>query len=465
MDDHPAEPRPASPPRFPLRAELALHHELHARPALPARSPCVVSAWAHWGMTAELAESTMRALSLSLGAALPAPGARHHLVQAPDWSLKIERHGEFVSFQVNRPLLLAGPVDEMPVDELRTLMLQSSAIDGLPEAFLRLLQVEGAGQMIAASHVVLLGADGGDDILPRCRALVAAQAGPASGDDAAPLMGAYVGDARRAALLTNLRLGPDGFVRFVLLDFGLPADQVGREAQRLCEIETYRMLAMLGFPVAQREAEALAQLERELQATVDAMAQDREHDAQRAFESLTRLAAEVEHSAVRTRYRFSATRAYERLVERRLSDLREQRIDGVQTLSGFLARRFAPAIAYCESTDRRLTDVADRIGRTAGLARVRVEMHREANNQELLAALAHRQGLQLRLQQTVEGLSVMAISYYALGLVGYLAKAAKNLPALEALHLVPDLVVGAAVLPVVGAVAWFMHRLHRHVAG
>jgi len=98
------------------------------------------------------------------------------------------------------------------------------------------------------------------------------------------------------------------------------------------------------------------------------------------------------------------------------------------------------------------------------LARVRVEMHREANNQQLFKALAHRQGLQLRLQQTVEGLSVVAISYYLLGLVGYLAKAAKSVPAWEALHVQPDLVVGLSVLPVVLGVTWFIRRLHRHLA-
>jgi uncharacterized membrane-anchored protein len=264
----------------------------------------------------------------------------------------------------------------------------------------------------------------------------------------------------------------DGFTRLVLLDFGLPADQAAREAQRLCELEAYRMLAMLGFPVAQREAQSLGALERTLQQTVDAMARHEvpqdgrpdahHHDAQ-AFDTLTRLAAEVEHSAARTRYRFSATRAYHQIVQRRLADLREQRLDGVQTLSGFLSRRFAPAIAFCESTDARLTDVADRINRAVSLARVRVEMHREADNQRLFQALAHRQALQLRLQQTVEGLSVVAISYYLLGLVGYLAKAAKDLPTLAPLHLQPEWVVGAAVVPVVIGVKLFLNRLHRHL--
>jgi len=246
-----------------------------------------------------------------------------------------------------------------------------------------------------------------------------------------------------------------------VLDFGLPPDQAAREAQRLCELEAYRMLAMLGFPIAQREAAQLVELERTLQGTVDAMANDHAYDDAQAFETLTRLAADVEHGTARTRYRFSATRAYHRIVQARLAGLREQRIEGVQTLSGFLSRRFAPAMALCDSTDARLTDIAERINRAMSLARVRLEQRRELGNQELLRTQVHRQKLQLRLQQTVEGLSVVAISYYALGLVGYLAKAANSLPGLEGLHLQPDVVVGIAVVPVLLGAAWFMRRLRR----
>ncbi len=460
VSNHPA----ASASRWPIRTQLELHQELHARPALPARSPCVVSYWVQWGMTAQRADAALAELCLASGAAAPAPGTRHRVLHAAGYSVKFERHGEFVSWQVNRPLLLQH--EEVPSSsELRSAVLDSHALAGLPEAFTRLLTGEGSGEMIAATHVAMLDATGADDMLARCKALVAAQAGPHNSDgsdDAAPVMGAFIGDARRGAVLTNLRLSSDGFTRFVVLDYGLPPDQAAREAQRLCEIESYRMLAMLGFPLAQREAAAMAEIERTLQGAVDALAsQDAQDDAQ-AFATLTRLAAEVEHGAARTRYRLSATRAYHRIVEQRLAGLREQRIEGMQTLSGFMSRRFAPAMEFCDSTDRHLTDIADRISRAVSLARVRVEMHREASNQELFRLFAHRQKLQLRLQQTVEGLSVVAISYYTLGLVGYLAKAARGVPALHALQ--SDVVVGVAVLPVIAGAAWFIHRLRKHLA-
>jgi uncharacterized membrane-anchored protein len=441
----PASPPPArGPARFPDRTDLELHQELHARPALPARPPCVVSYWVQADMTATRADAALAALCLSLGQPAPAAGVRHQVVQAPGYVLKFERHGEFTSWQVNRPL---EAVQEDADDAtLRALMQEASGLVDLPDCFVGELSAPDAGRMLAAAHVVMLQAHDSDDMLRRCQALMAAQAGPASADDAAPLMGAFIGDARRGARL----------------NFGLPRDQAAREAQRLCEIEAYRMLAMQGFPLAQREATLLASLERTLQGTVDAMANDAAHDDAQAFETLTRLAAEVEHGTARTRYRFSATRAYRAIVDQRLADLREQRISGVQTLTGFLSRRFTPAMALCESIDRRLTDVGERVNRATSLARVRIEAQREQGNQELLRALAQRQKQQLQLQQTVEGLSVVAISYYALGLVGYLAKAARAVPALSGLS--PEVVVGVAVLPVVGGVAWFVHRLRRQWA-
>jgi uncharacterized membrane-anchored protein len=440
---------------WPQRTHLDLHEELHARPALPVRRPAAVSYWVHWGMGAAVAEAALAVLCAHAGTAAPAPGARHHVVHTPEFALKYERHGEFVSWQVNVPLARESEPD------WRALLQQTRALDALPAAFAQALGAEGAGQMLAAAHVTLLPAHD-EELLPRLRARMSSRLGPAAhADDSTPLIGSWIADGQ-AAVLSDLRVGDDGFVRFVLLDYGLAPDQLAREAQRLCEIEAYRMLAMLGFPLAQREAQALGELEHSLQQTVDAMANDLAVDEQQAFDTLTRLAAEVEHSASRTRYRFSATRAYHQIVQRRLADLRESRLDGVQTLAGFLGRRFAPAMAFCDSTDARLTDVADRISRAVSLARVRVEKQRESGNQQLLAALAHRQALQLRLQQTVEGLSVVAISYYLLGLVGYLAKAAKQAAGWEGLHLEPDLVVGVCALPVLIGVNVFIHRLRRH---
>jgi uncharacterized membrane-anchored protein len=440
-------------PHFPVRQQLALHHELHARPTLPAPTPCVVSSWVQWGMEAAAAEAALAQACLAAGAPVPAAGVRHHVLLAAGFALKFERHGEFVSWQVNRPLPVLA--HDPPDTELRTL-LDTTALPVLPAGFVAALSAPGGGELLAATHVVMLRAEPayqGPRWLQRCQALLA------EGDTQSTVMGAYVGDDKRGALLTQLRLAPDGFTRYLLLDLDLAPEQAAREAQRLCEIEAYRMLAMLGFPVAQAQAARLRELESALLAAVDAMANQNASDDAQAFDSLSRLAAEVEHGTARTRYRLSATRAYHQIVRSRLAELREERIPGVRTLSGFLLRRFSPAMSLCDSTDARLTDMAERINRAVSLARVRVEQRREQGNQELLRAMARRAQLQLRLQQAVEGLSVVVISYYVVGLLGYLAKgAAKLWPALQ-----PDLVTAIAVLPVLAGVTVLAHRLRRRL--
>jgi len=481
----PGLPEPAL---WPERQQARLHEELHARPPLAVRAPSVISYWVHWQMSPAHAEHTLAALCTRVGQPGPQAGARHHVLKVAAqpgqaaWALKFERHGEFISWQMCQPLQQLG--SEAPdYPTLRSLVLEASACHLLPPEFVAALTGPDTGQMISAAHIVLLPAD--DHSVGHCRQLLDTP----DSDERTPLIGSHVADGA-GTVFTRLALGADGFTRFVLLDHGLTLDQAARAVQRLCEIEAYRMLAMLGFPVAQQEAGALATLEDSLQDIVDDMANKRPqtcrdasgspggalepgdgpapageygHDDTSALVALTKLAAEVEHSASRTRYRFSATRAYHAIVEDRVNGLREQRIPGVRTLGGFLGRRFEPAMALCASTDRRLTDVAERINRALSLSRVRVELTREANNQALLQSLVRRQHLQLRLQQTVEGLSVVAISYYTLSLVGYLAKAAKTLPLLEPYHLQPDVVVGLAVVPVVAGVSWFIERIKHHI--
>ncbi len=437
---------------WPNLAHPELHDELHARPPLQVAAPGVLSHWVQHGMSAACAAQALAAVCQHFGAPAPAPGASHMLLQQGTQAFKYERHGEFVSWQWFHALADA-PADAAA---LRSLWQRSPGLRSLPGVLRDIFAQATAGELLTATQIVLLPA-------------AAAPALPATPEtwQAAfhdgELVGSHIGEGA-ATVLTDLRLHEQHTTRYLLLDAALSPGQIAREAQRLCEIEAYRMLAMLGFPLAQREAAALGALEGRLRNAVDAMAAGSPGDDTPVFNTLTQLAAEVEHIAARTRFRFAATRAYHHLVQRRLTALRETRLRGVQTLTGFLNRRLGPAVALCNSTDVRLSDVAERINRAVGLARVRVEVHREANNQELLKSLAQRAQMQLRLQQTVEGLSVVAITYYLLGLISYAAKAMLVLPALQDLHWKSDVLVGVAALPVLLAVWGFIRRLRRHLS-
>jgi len=173
------------------------------------------------------------------------------------------------------------------------------------------------------------------------------------------------------------------------------------------------------------------------------------------LDRLTRLAASVENQVSITSFRFGAARAYHALVSHRIAELREERLIGVQTIDEFMGRRLGPAMNTCESASRRLLELSERVARTSDLLRTRVDVEREQQNQALLASMDRRANLQLRLQQTVEGLSVAAITYYAIGLIAYLAEAV----AAFGFAVKPKLVAGVCIPVVAGAVWWALRHL------
>jgi uncharacterized membrane-anchored protein len=231
--------------------------------------------------------------------------------------------------------------------------------------------------------------------------------------------------------------------------------------QRLLEIDAYRMMALLALPVARGLAPQLSRYEGELAELAAALIVAREPDEPLLLDRLTRLEAEIGQRQTETDYRFSAAVAYHELVQRRIAELREERIQGLQTFREFTERRLAPAIGTCRTAAARLESLAHRAARAGQLLSTRVDVTLERQNQAVLESVDRRARLQLRLQETVEGLSVAAITYYVSGLIGYLAKAAK---ASGVSHVEPDLVTGAAI-PVVALLVWLgIHRIRKAVA-
>ncbi len=273
-----------------------------------------------------------------------------------------------------------------------------------------------------------------------------------------PIVGAAVASGA-ACVFTDFRIHPDRMSRFLVLDRGLGRYPAGRVVQRLLEIETYRMMALLAFPVARRVGGEISAAERALSALTGRMAGAGAEDEPQLLNELTRLAASVESSVSESKYRFGAARAYHELTRNRVRELREERIPGLQTIGEFMERRLAPAMNTCESIAQRQDELSARIARSSDLLRTRVDIEREQQNLQMLAQMNRRAKLQLRLQQTVEGLSVAAITYYAVGLIGYLAKAAKSL----GVHLDPDIVTGISIPIVAVLVAFGVRRIRRNV--
>jgi uncharacterized membrane-anchored protein len=260
-------------------------------------------------------------------------------------------------------------------------------------------------------------------------------------------------------VFTDFQLHPDGYSRILLLTGSLTPRRQGRLVQQMLEIETYRMAALLGVPAAREASHALADAERELAALANAIRHANSADEAGLLDRLTRLAGEVEGQYAATHSRFSATRAYFELVDRRIRDIAESGMPGMQTIAEFMDRRLSPARSTCDWAARRQNALSERVSRMSNLLRTRVDFEQQQSSQALLTAMNQRQDVQLKLQSTVEGLSVAAITYYFTGLISYLAKGAEKV----GWPFSPDL-TAACALPFVGVLVWWsMRRLHHKV--
>lgn len=266
-----------------------------------------------------------------------------------------------------------------------------------------------------------------------------------------------------ALFATDFQADSRGFIRMLVLDRGLGSERAGAVVQRLIELETYRTLALLGLPEAQRLMPSINRIEKRLSEVTEEMrGTNKLIDNHRLLDELTELAAELEAGAAASLFRFGASRAYNEIVHLRLQTIGERKVEGLPTWSSFLARRMAPAMRTCTTTQERQENLSEKLARAANLLRTRVDVELEQQNRDLLRSMNERTRLQLRLQATVEGLSVAAISYYVVGLFGYLVKGAHDEGAPVDVSLATAIFVPVAVL----AIWWVVRRVRRrHIAG
>ncbi len=417
----------------PLRYKLA--NELHARPFPSLVAPCraVFLAVKQARNAVGRDRSADRAHLLDLldrhGTAHPQPGATHFFGQIGKHRLKWESHTEFVTYTVFLDGLGERPFDPKDFDVFPADWLAKAPGVRMTSALIRVETRDDDDDALATKIA--------DWFVPESLAVSAVL------DDSAVVAG-------------DFRIDAAGHTRFAI--FARPDTgerRVGRVVQRVAEIETYKTMSMLGLARARELSGKMGELDDELSALVSSLSNE-EMAGEATLRALLSISAELEKLVAQTAFRFGATGAYEALVNQRIEVMREERFKGRQTLAEFMMRRFDPAMRTVKATERRLAQLAERAIRAGDLLRTRVDVARQAQNQELLESMDARADLQLRLQKTVEGLSVVAISYYAVSLVSYLAY-----PLAEPLGLSKGLLMAVLTLPVVGLVWLLVHRLRK----
>jgi uncharacterized membrane-anchored protein len=417
----------------PLRA--AVLGEVHARPFTPIETPRRILHFA-FETAGEAGKADRAALAdfcARRGLEPLKPAAKHHRLVLGGATLRWEQHSEFTTYtwelrsQAGTPFHPAATALAAPMA-------------GLPQP----------GPVLVALDLHLL-ADktkkkiAVEKLFDRASLAVAENA---EGD---------------AVFATDFQADPAGFVRILLLDRGLGPERAGAMVQRLLELETYRTLALLGLPEAQRLMPSIGRIEKRLAEVTEEMRRtDRLVDNNRLLDELTEFAAELEAGAAASLYRFGASRAYNEIVHMRLATIGERKVEGLPTWSSFLARRMQPAMRTVTTTEERQANLSEKLARAANLLRTRVDVELERQNRDLLKSMNERTRLQLRLQTTVEGLSVGAVSYYVVGLFGYLMKGLQDEGVPVNVTLVTALFVPVAVL----SIWWVVRRIRRkHIGG
>ncbi|MBV1774299.1 DUF3422 domain-containing protein [Burkholderiaceae bacterium DAT-1] len=420
-----------------------LNREFHSRPPIPLHGSAMVTHVAclrDQGQD-ERERGHFQVLASALGASIEQPAPELAILYSDKRCVRWERHTEFSSYTFfHMEITDAAP------------FWQQAPMAGVPAGWLDNLP----GEMLVACCIEM-----------RRQAV----------DDEAALISQFAGDGRQmvvsravdgaAWIAADFLFGGDSpwgdaFSRFVLINDGMTPRQAGRTVQRLIEIETYRLFALLGLPVARELGQWIRGAESTLaDLTGRIEAANGLKDEHAVLNTLSALSAEVERIHATTGFRFGASEAYHALVRQRIGELREERVPGFPTFSEFMERRLTPPMATCQSMRARLKQLSSGLARSSALLRARVDVGLEQQNQALLQQMNQRNKLQFQLQETVEGLSVIAMTYYGSQLVHHMAAGMEA----KGWHVSPEVAAAVAVPLIAGMLYWRLRvqrtRLHR----
>lgn len=416
---------------------VLLHNEVHARPSQRIRLPALVIyvVAINDGITREQECEHLRRLPGQQSLLLEQLQNNFLRLRLQGYTLRWERHTEFTRYSLVQHLPDEAQLGATDPDLLAFLALPRDWLADIP------------GRTIAAVKLAMVPGDlnAADELLKQARQWFGGN----------PIVASIIGRERHSLAVTDFMLRPSGFERMlVIMSADASETRAGRVSQRLLEIETYRLMALRGLPVAKRLIPELTGAEQQL-AEITAQLENKGASDQALLDTLISLAVRIERATVEHAYRFAATQAYNKLVMQRIAELRETATHGTQTIGEFMQRRLSPAISTVEATAQRLSYLSARVSRTSSLLRTRVDILAETQNQQLLEKLTRGQELQLRLQSTVEGLSIAAISYYVISLLLYITKAG----AAAGLPIHPELATGLMI----PAVLWVVWRTTRRI--
>ncbi len=430
---HADEPAPSRSRRaffsdHPDRA--AAQDEIHARPISPIVAPArvrrVVFLLPREPDAGRAAAERLAAWCRTNGRPGPSPDLRRFSYRAGERQVVWELHNEFVTFT------WTGRADDVePWPDTIGLDMETEAGNGVGLA----TRVD-----LLDAATIPVQAIAGFDGLHLCRSVI---------------------EEGRAEIATDFTIDAAGYTRFEFAAGQLGPTLTGIIVRRILEIETYRVLSLIGIPLSRAVSPAIGALERRLAEVLAEIGRaSTTADNQAALARLHQLQIEAEALAHETRYRFAASRAYGRILARRLDSMGETPSGEFRSLKRYLTHRLDPALWTFESIQRRQEALNEQMANTTAMLNARIGIEVQAQTQTILATMSQTTQSQLRLQTTVEGLSTIAISYYALQIISTVLKGVYD----GTEHQKALILAGLA--PLVLLLTWLgirrIHRRHKH---
>ncbi len=376
----------------PLRQHIL--GELHARPYMPITTPRAVLQQAFLCKPSSCAQADIDVFArwcIKNKVKPPAANSRHHMVLLGDVHLTWERHTEFITLTWDCPY--------------------SKAAQGRLWAFSR----QNLDHMLAHKLKLISAA--------RINLIKATNTKPDLRDFHADSTCMSSLNKDQALVITDFRQDEFGASKFTVINRSLDAKNCGILVRRLLEVETYKVMSLYGFERIKTVLPKISSLEEQLVSLTGQI--NKKSDlamTRKILDEITDIAAELANLSAASQYRFSATQAYYNIVKARLKRIDEQEIANYSKIEEFLNKRLAPAMRTCANIEKRIQTAGDKLDRSTGLLRTKVEIQMQAQSHDVLASMNKRAHMQYRLQTTVEGLSIAAVSYYVVGLLSYIAK-------------------------------------------
>lgn len=421
-----------------------LYQETHARPYLSLPVPCAVGHILYWRGDQQSSQllDLAKHLAERQGVSQSSKHTTFFEYTCQNYHIRFEQHTEFDTLTIAQSISAEAE------------LFGDNPLSIIEDGWLTALE---PNLLVKTRIHLLLKAEPDDGIAPSvgqsAQNYVGAQFSDINGS--AAIYGSWI-MGRRAEAYSDFKLDAQGYSRYLVVSHALNADDAGRVITRLLEMENYRITALIPLNAARAVSKSLSKADAQLVQILDEIADSdsaqKQHDL---LNELLAIAQAVESHRNQLSSRFSASQAYYELVKFSYEKLNEEKLGGLQRLQTFVERRLGPAIRTFGALRHRLEDISQRVDRIAELLRTEINVHMQLQNSAMLAGMNHSAKMQLKMQKTVEGISIVALTYYAIGVIGYLL----------AIFLHGDdkyTVMGLLVLPV-AALIWYLQKkiLHR----